>query len=121
VSRKKVAPQRSHSINRVTCSAISSAGFGPVGTPDLHASFGLASGGRAAGIEVAGLTGGKRGGVTMRRGVDCDVGVVHVAGDGSVFGGEDGDDPGVVYNETVVAKRREAELMEWRNRGPANA
>jgi hypothetical protein len=49
------------------------------------------------------------------------MGLSFVAGDGSVFGGEDGDDPGVVYNETVVAKRREAELMEWRNRGPANA
>jgi GTP-binding protein len=37
------------------------------------------------------------------------VGVVRVAEDGSVFGGEEGD---VVYDETVVEKRREKELME---------
>jgi GTP-binding protein len=37
------------------------------------------------------------------------VGAVRVAEDGSVFGGEEGD---VVYDETVVEKRREKELVE---------
>jgi hypothetical protein len=41
------------------------------------------------------------------------VGVVRVSEDGSVFGGEDGEGPGVVYDETVVERRRgERELME---------
>jgi len=40
------------------------------------------------------------------------VGVVRVAEDGSVFGGEDGEGPGVVYGETVDERRRERELME---------
>ena len=37
------------------------------------------------------------------------VGVVRVAGDGSLLGGED---ESVVYDETAVEKRRERELME---------
>jgi GTP-binding protein len=43
------------------------------------------------------------------------VGVVRVAEDGSVLGGEDGlasDEGDVVYDETVVERRRERELME---------
>jgi GTP-binding protein len=43
------------------------------------------------------------------------VGVVRIAEDGSVLGGEDGGGHGetdVVYDETVVEKRRERELME---------
>jgi GTP-binding protein len=39
------------------------------------------------------------------------VGVVRVAEDGSIVG-EDGEDHGMVYDETVVEKRRERELME---------
>jgi GTPase len=39
------------------------------------------------------------------------VGVVRVAEDGSIFGGED-EGQGAVYDETVVEKQREKELME---------
>jgi GTPase len=40
------------------------------------------------------------------------VGVVRVAEDGSIVGGENGGDHSAVYDETVVERRREKELME---------
>jgi hypothetical protein len=40
------------------------------------------------------------------------VGIVHVAEDGSAFGGDDSEGPGVVYDETVVKKQHESGLTE---------